>query len=55
VRKKAYDRIQFLLARDVPLIITWYNRRVSVVNTDLRNWKPAHAVSSFWNSYEWSI
>jgi peptide/nickel transport system substrate-binding protein len=55
VRKHAYDAIQAMLANDVPTIVTWYQRRLSVVNGDLKNWKPAHAVSSFWNSYEWSI
>ncbi len=55
VRKAAYDKIQFMLARDVPAIIPWFNRRVSVKNDDLKGWSPAHAVSSFWNSYDWSI
>ena len=55
VRKKAYDRIQALMAQDVPMIIVWYNRRISIENTDLKNYKPAHAVTSFWNSWEWEI
>ena len=55
VREKAYGEIQAMLASDVPAIIPWYNRRVSVVNRDVKNWTPARAVSSFWNSYEWSI
>jgi peptide/nickel transport system substrate-binding protein len=55
VRKAAYDKIQFLLANDVPAIVMWYARRVSIKNDDLHGWSPAHAVSSFWNSYEWSI
>ena len=55
VRKAAYDKIQAILADQVPAIITWYNRRVAVANTDLKNYRPAHAVTSFWNPYEWSI
>ena len=55
VRKGAYDKIQFALANDVPAIIPWYNRRISIRNDDLKGWSPAHAVSSFWNSYDWSI
>jgi peptide/nickel transport system substrate-binding protein len=55
VRKKAYDTIQELLARDVPNIIVWYERRISVANSDLQNYRPAHAVSSFWNAYSWVI
>ena len=55
VRKKAYDAIQRILAERVPAIFTFFYRRISVANSDLRNYKPAHAVSSFWNSYEWEI
>jgi len=54
-RKAAYFTIQSILADQVPAIITWYNRRISVLNTDLTNYRPAHAVSSFWNSYAWKI
>lgn len=55
VRKRAYDTIQAIWTRDVPGIVTWYARRVVVENVALRNYKPAHAVSDFWNSYEWDI
>jgi peptide/nickel transport system substrate-binding protein len=55
VRKGAYDAIQRILADRVPVIITWYFRRISVANSDLKNYTPAHAVSSFWNAYEWEI
>ncbi len=54
-RKKAYDAIQSVLTARVPAIITWYVRRISVYNSDLKNYRPAHAVTSFWNSYEWEI
>ncbi len=54
-RKKAYDAIARYLADDVPAIIVWYERRIAVANSDLRNYRPAHAVSSFWNSYQWEI
>jgi peptide/nickel transport system substrate-binding protein len=54
-RKRAYDEIQRLLADDVPAIIPLYHRRISVVSEALRNYRPAHAVSSFWNCYEWEI
>ncbi len=55
VRKKAYDKIQAILADRVPIIVTWYFRRQAVVNSDLKNYRPAHAVTSFWNSWEWEI
>lgn len=54
-RKKAYDKIQAILADQVPMIVTWYVRRIAVANTDLKNYRPAHAVTSFWNPYEWEI
>ena len=55
VRKKAYDAIQSRLAERVPAIILWYYRRISVANSDFKNYRPTHAVSSFWNSYDWEI
>jgi peptide/nickel transport system substrate-binding protein len=55
VRKRAYDVIQRRLVADEPLILTWFARRIDVVNPDLRNFKPAHAVTDFWNSWEWQI
>jgi len=55
VRKRAYDRIQSILADRVPFIVNWFSRRIAVYNTDLQNYRPAHAVSSFWNTYEWDI
>ncbi len=55
VRKRAYDAIQRILATRVPAIFTFFFRRISVANSDLKHYKPAHAVSSFWNAYEWEI
>ncbi len=54
-RKEAYDRIQSIIAEKAPLIIVWFVRRQDIANTDLKNYKPAHAVTTFWNTWEWSI
>lgn len=54
-RKVAYDKIQHILAQQEPLIIVWYLRRQDIANTDLKNYKPAHAVTTFWNTWEWEI
>ncbi|GAC1304622.1 MAG: peptide ABC transporter substrate-binding protein [Vulcanimicrobiaceae bacterium] len=54
-RKRAYAAAQRIWATDVPAIVTWFVRRISVANDDLKGYRPAHAVSSFWNPYEWSI
>jgi hypothetical protein len=30
-------------------------QRQDVANSDLKNYKPAHAVTTFWNTWEWEI
>jgi peptide/nickel transport system substrate-binding protein len=54
-RKAAYDKIQEILSEQEPMIISWYVQRQDVANSDLKNYKPAHAVSTFWNTWEWEI
>jgi peptide/nickel transport system substrate-binding protein len=54
-RKAAYFRVQEILADRIPMYVTWYVRRVQVLSTDFKGFKPAHAVTTFWNSYEWEI
>ena len=54
-RKIAYGRIQEILAQQEPMIVLWFVRRMDVANSDLRNYKPAHAVTTFWNTWEWEI
>ncbi|GAC1491308.1 MAG: peptide ABC transporter substrate-binding protein [Vulcanimicrobiaceae bacterium] len=55
IRARAYHGVQSALARDVPVIFVSFARRITVKNTDLKNYRPAHAVTNFWNSYEWEI
>lgn len=54
-RKAAYFKIQEILADQMPTIFMFAVRRVSVLNTDFRNYKPSHAVSTLWNPWEWEI
>jgi peptide/nickel transport system substrate-binding protein len=54
-RKKQYSIIQKLLAQDQPFLVVYFNRRVNVVSTRMTGFKPAHAVTEFWNPWEWSI
>ncbi|MBC5806092.1 MAG: peptide ABC transporter substrate-binding protein [Candidatus Eremiobacteraeota bacterium] len=54
-RKAAYDTIQRILADQVPTIVVWNTRRISAANSDLKNYKPSHAVSTIWNPWEWEI
>ena len=55
VRRRAYWRIQAILVDQVPEITTWFWRRIDVVNDDLRNYRPAHAVTTFWNTWQYEI
>jgi peptide/nickel transport system substrate-binding protein len=54
-RKPAYDAIQTILAADDPIIVLWFDIRQDVANSDLTGYRPAHAVTTFWNPWEWSI
>ena len=54
-RKIAYDKIQHILAEQEPIVIVWFVRRQDIVNSDMRNYKPAHAVTTFWNTWEWEL
>jgi peptide/nickel transport system substrate-binding protein len=54
-RKRAYARIQAILVDQVPLVTMWFQRRVDVVNDDLTGYKPAKAVTPFWNTWEYAI
>jgi peptide/nickel transport system substrate-binding protein len=54
-RKADYARVQRILATDLPIYVIWFQQRQDVVNIDLKNYKPAQAVSPFWNSWQWEI
>lgn len=53
-RKKAYFRIQDLLARDVPEIYTYYERQMQPINVDFKGFDP-NPVTESWNAWQWSI
>ncbi|MDB5070718.1 MAG: ABC-type transporter, periplasmic subunit [Candidatus Eremiobacteraeota bacterium] len=55
VRKKAYARIQEILVDQVPELTTWFQRRFDVASVDLKNYKPSHVVTTFWNTWEYDI
>ncbi len=54
-RKKAYWTIAERLADDQPAIINWFYRRLDIGSVDFKGYKPAHAVTQFWNTWEYSI
>lgn len=53
-RKRAYAKIEELLARDAPFVYLWWPRQIEAVNTDFREFRPNGIVES-WNAWEWSI
>jgi peptide/nickel transport system substrate-binding protein len=55
VRKKAYARIQEIVVDQVPVLTMWFQRRFDIASTDLKGYKPANAVSTFWNTWEYDI
>jgi peptide/nickel transport system substrate-binding protein len=55
VRKTQYVRIQDILARQMPLLMLWFERYDYAVNSDMRNFQPAHVGSPFWNTWQWQI
>jgi peptide/nickel transport system substrate-binding protein len=54
-RALAYRRVQEAVADQVPMIVLAVSRRLDLVSVDLRGYRPARAVTPFWNTWEWSI
>ena len=53
-RKKAYDKIQELLADDMPQLFLWWPRQIQAINPDFTGFAP-NPVTESWNAYQWSI
>jgi len=53
-RKRAYARIQRMLAEDVPEIFFWYPRQIHPISPDLKGFSP-NPVNEAWNAYQWEI
>jgi peptide/nickel transport system substrate-binding protein len=54
-RKADYAIVQEILTDQLPILVLWYERDQHVINTDFKNFKPAHASTPFWNTWEWEI
>jgi peptide/nickel transport system substrate-binding protein len=54
-RKRAYFKIQDILTEEEPVIFMLHQKRVGTLNSDFKNYKPSHAVSTLWNPWEWEI
>ncbi len=55
VRRNEYAQIQRFTTEDRSQIFLWFAKRVDVANTDLKGYLPAHAVTTLWNTWDWSI
>jgi len=55
VRRGYYLKIQQRIHDAVPEYTIVWRSTIDAVNSDLRDFRPAPAVSDFWNSYEWDI
>jgi peptide/nickel transport system substrate-binding protein len=53
-RKRAYARIQEILARDAPFVYLWWPRQIEPVSAKLRGFRPNGIIEN-WNSWEWSL
>ena len=53
-RKRAYARVQELLARDSPFVYLWWPRQIESVTTRLQGFRPNGIIEN-WNSWEWSL
>lgn len=54
-RKREYATIQEILTDQLPILVLWFERDQHVINTDFKNFKPSHASTPFWNTWEWEI
>jgi peptide/nickel transport system substrate-binding protein len=53
-RKKAYSKIQKLIARDVPEDYIWFPRQIQPISPKFKGFAP-NPVNEAWNAYEWEI
>jgi|SRR5579883_246453 len=55
VRAAAYRRVARIVSEELPFVVLWYQMQLDAVSADLRGYRPAHAVTPFWNVWQWSI
>ncbi len=54
-RKALYQREESRIHQLVPAVFFYWQNSYSAVNGDMKGWRDATYISSFWNCYEWSI
>ena len=53
-RKRAYSRVEHLLAADNPIIFFWWQRQQEAISVDFRGFAPNPVIES-WNAWQWKI
>jgi ABC-type transport system substrate-binding protein len=53
-RKRSYDEIQRIVAREVPYVTMRWRGTVAMHKTELRGVEPALVGSTFWNVNQWT-
>ena len=54
-RKKYYSIIQKEAAAQAVTIVLYYQRQIFVTSENFKNFKPAPATTSNWNTWEWEM
>ena len=54
-RKTMYAQIQRLRMQDLGDMPIFYRDRVSVISTDLQNYRPSRGIMPNWNSWQWEL
>lgn len=54
-RKRAYDRIQRIVAKELPYVTMRWSRSIAVHDRRLHGLRPAFGGSNYWNAREWTI
>ena len=54
-RKALYQRQAERIHQLTPAVFLYWQNSFAAVNSDLKNWKPASYISSYWNCWEWTI
>lgn len=55
IRKALYQREEERIHELVPAVFLYWQNQFAAYNSDLKHYKPAQFITSFWNSWEWSI
>ena len=55
VRKALYQREEERIHELVPAVFLYWQNQFAAFNSDLKNYKPAQFITSFWNSWEWTL